>query len=198
MAHTYDVHVDDDRAAEIVNAWRSNNPEIVSLWYALEEVAINAVKNPKKVTEYNGIKFKVHGGFLVMKLPSGRCLYYCNPHMRMREHPTTGNIKEGISFWGMNMMTNQWCLQDTYGGKLTENAVQALCRDILADSMLRIEENPDSPYRLIMHVHDELVVEVPEGLGSIAEMEEIMSVSPLWAPDLPVTAEGWRGKRYRK
>lgn len=198
MASSYGVNISDEEAEKIVNKWRSNNQKIVQLWYALEEVAINAIKNPQKATEYHGIKFKVHKGFLIMRLPSGRFLYYCNPGTRMREHPTTGQIKEGITFWGMNSLTNQWQRTDTYGGKLAENATQALCRDILAEGILCIEEKPKSPYRIIFHVHDEIVVEVPEGEGSVEEVERLMTQVPAWAAGLPISAEGWRGKRYHK
>ena len=136
-----------------------------------------------------------------MRLPSGRLLYYASPGTRMKDIPIVrdGKIvdhrtKEVVTYYGIDSTTNQWSRQDTYGGKLTENAVQALCRDILAEGMLRI---PD-PYEIVMHVHDEVLAEVPEGEGSVEELCEILTEVPPWAGGLPIAAEGWRGKRYRK
>lgn len=92
--------------------------------------------------------------------------------------------------------TGQWCEIETYGGKLAENVTQATARFILSSAMLRIES---AGYPIVMHTHDEIVSEIPEGTGSIEEFESIMSVMPEWASDWPIKAAGgWRGKRYRK
>jgi DNA polymerase len=93
--------------------------------------------------------------------------------------------------------TKKWWRADTYGGKLTENIVQALCRDIMAEAIVRIEDGPN-PYSVLMSVHDELVNEAPVGLADARELEALMSVTPAWADGFPIEAEAWVGPRYRK
>ncbi|NJK89145.1 MAG: hypothetical protein HC923_06880 [Myxococcales bacterium] len=101
-----------------------------------------------------------------------------------------------LRFMGIHPKTNQWTELATYGGSLTENAVQATARDLMRDAMLRIDET--DTYVPILTVHDEVVSEVKEGEGDLHEYETIVSQCPDWAPGLPVVAEGWRAKRYRK
>jgi DNA polymerase len=103
--------------------------------------------------------------------------------------------REKISLTFMSVIKGQWLRETTYGGKLTENVDQAISRDLMAWAMLRLEL---SGYPIVLTVHDEAVAEVPEGKGSVKEFEELMSEIPIWGKGIPVAAEGWRGKRYRK
>jgi DNA polymerase len=89
----------------------------------------------------------------------------------------------------------QWVRESTFGGKLVENNDQGIARDLMAAAMLRVEA---AGYPIVLSVHDELVSEIPEGFGSVSEYEDLMSEVPAWAEGIPVSAEGWRGKRYRK
>jgi DNA polymerase len=113
----------------------------------------------------------------------------------MAPPPWGGEDMPQIEYAAVNQKTRQWNRERTYGGKLVENIVQAVARDLLADAMLRAEERGYTP---ILDVHDEVITEVPEGFGSVKEFEALMSELPEWATGCPVAAEGWKGKRYRK
>jgi DNA polymerase len=134
-----------------------------------------------------------------MRLPSSRLLWYHQPHIRERAVPweiADGKPAQqvGVSFYGQDDQ-HKWRLQDGYGGRWVENAVSGFCRDLLANAMLNLEA---AGYPIVLSVHDEVVAEVPEGFGSVSEFEEIMCRLPDWAESLPVKAEGWRAKRFRK
>lgn len=198
MARVYGLEVSDDQAAEIVDAWRADNQEIVRLWYGLEEAAFNAVQNPGAIYTFRGLRLVRHtepsAGFLHIRLPSGRVLHYYDP--RIGKQKTSWGEKNAVTYMGVDSQRGyKWTRLHTYGGKLVENVVQALCRDIMAEAQLRLEA---AGYRTVLTVHDEALAEVPKGRGSLEEFERIMSEVPSWAEGFPVKAEGWRGERYRK
>jgi DNA polymerase len=134
---------------------------------------------------------------LYCQLPSGRYITYHKPSLEFSDRrPGTYSI----TFEGWNTNQNNgsvgWVRMYTYGGRLTENVVQAVARDILAHAIVSLEK---AGYPVVLHVHDEIVAEVPEGHGSIEEFEEIMSTLPGWAKGWPIKASGgWRAKRYGK
>ena len=201
MAKNYGVKVTDERAEEIKIAWRNTHPNIVRYWFDLEDAAIEATLNPLSTVlagpsyqSHRQVKFKRSGSFLWARLPSGRVL--CYPYPKIEEVTTPwGDKKEALTFMAQDAVTNRWCKETTYGGKLAENITQAASRDILVDCMFGLEK---VGYPVVMHVHDEVVCEVPEDFGSVKEMEAIMTRVPAWASGLPLGAEAWRGKRYRK
>jgi DNA polymerase bacteriophage-type len=175
----------------LVAAWRSSNPHIVRLWSEVEKAAASAVRDNTAVRMKQGIEFSVAGGILFIRLPSGRKLAYVNPSLERDERYD----KPKITYEGVEQSTKQWGRLSTYGGKLTENIVQALARDCLAEAMLRLEE---AGYKIILHVHDEVVLEVPMGFGSINEVQEIMAEPIAWAKGLPLTAEAFETQYYKK
>ncbi len=196
--------MEEELAEEVVEKYREANQPVVDFWYAAEKHAIRAVRNPGRTIEQGPhLRWKVHGKFLFCRLPSGRCLAYYRPHLKtqmIHPRPTKKRPfpepfeKVGLRFHG-EIKTGVWGICSTYGGKLTENIVQALCRDLMRDAMLRVEP---AGYPIVLSVHDELVSEVPIGFGDLAEFESLMAVTEPWAAGFPLIAEGWRGLRYRK
>jgi DNA polymerase len=130
---------------------------------------------------------------LYLRLPSGRCLIYANPKIELVDSPF--GTRPGLTFEGVSSSTHKWERQTLYGGKLTENAVQAICRDLLAAALLRLEA---AGYPVVLHVHDEIVAEVLEEEGDLDEFERLMAETPDWAWGFPVKAEGRRAKRFCK
>lgn len=197
MAAGYGVRVPDKEVDEIVAKWRDSRPLTTRLWRELERACLMAVQNPGRVFAYRGIKFAVrgkNGRMLAMRLPSGRNLWYVNPRTAAKTMPW-GGTKDVIAFDGVDSLSRKWCTQYLYGGLLAENATQATARDLLVAGMFNVEA---AGYKVVMHIHDEMVSEVPEGFGSVEEFERLMCAAPAWAEGLPLKAEGWRGKRYKK
>lgn len=198
MAKGYGVEVTEAQADAIKEKWRDANPKIVTFWRALEDAAMWAVRHPNKIAilkrPYAQISFKKSGSFLWCQLPSKGVICYPYPKIEAKETPW-GQMKDVVTYMTENSLSRKWERTHTYGGSLCENVVQASSRDILAYAMLRLEERG---YPIIMHVHDEIVCQVKEGRGSVSEMAQIMSEVPEWARGMPISAEGWRGKRYRK
>lgn len=199
MARVYGVKVGDGQADEIKRAWRESHPRIVQYWHDLENAAINAVQYGKVTTagpKGREVVFRKAGSFLWCKLPSGRVLCYPYPVVREKEMPW-GGTKPVLHYMAVNGVTNKWEETSTYGGSLAENVTQAVAACLLREAILRLE---DADYDVVMHVHDEVVVEVPATAGpeTEQEIEHLMAVVPAWAAGLPLAAEGWRGFRYRK
>lgn len=205
MAKTYLVKVPDSQADSIKTKWREGNSKIVEYWYEVERAALDAIQGAGNKwyagpDDHRQITFlhKAVGraSYLFCRLPSGRVLTYPYPRIEAFETPW-GAMKEGVTFMGEDSVRNQWCRQKTYGGKLVENITQAVARDLLAEAILRLESKGLS---VVFHVHDEIVVEVPERTSSVEWVEECMTdiSRKLWSAGIPVAAEGWRGKRYQK
>ncbi len=192
-----------DMAAKAVDGYRELYHKVPDFWRAINDAAIAAVRSKGQVF-YCGrndlIAFTFRGQFLWCRLPSGRCLAYALPAMqrtKMRWKDAKGNdvYRESLTHMGVDSKTKKWKRETTYGGKLTENVVQAMARDLMAAAMLRLE---DAGYPIVLTVHDEVVADVPNERGSVAEFISLMMVLPRWAEGLPVAAEGWDGERYRK
>ncbi len=194
MAETYGVEIPEDEAQEIVTNWRQANGKIKRFWYCIEAAAIEAVENKdseaRKTAEYRGIKFQVVGRHLYCKLPSGRNL--CFPFV----HFTKGRFKDQqLTYWGVDSVTKKWVPIQTYGGKLTENIVQAISRDLIAEALLNVSDRGFTP---LISVHDEIIAEISTPLADLDVFNEEMCRLPSWAEGLPLRAEGFTAQRYRK
>jgi DNA polymerase len=179
----------EEELPEIVSAWRKANPKIVKLWWDLEAAAIQAIKDRTVQKLQRKVKLYYKSGVLFMQLPSGRSLAYVRPRIELDER--FGRDK--LSYEGVEL--GKWCRIDTYGGKLAENLTQAIARDCLAESLLRLDA---AGYKIAFHVHDEAVLDVPHGFGSLKEVEAIMSEPIDWAPGLPMKADGFEADYYKK
>ncbi len=203
-----DKFFSDEEIKKAILAWRKASPAIVEMWggqqknwqpcyYGLEGAAISAILSPGNKFSYRAISYLMSGNILYCELPSGRFITYHKPVLSPSDR-RAGTYS--ISFEGWNTSPKQgkmgWIRMSTYGGKLIENVVQAVARDILAHAIVNLEK---ANYPVVLHVHDEIVAEIPEGYGSVEEFENIMSTLPSWAADWPIRANGgWRAKRYGK
>ena len=172
----------------LVVAWRESNPNITSLWWAIDR-AVKTVVKTKEPIEIYGIGIFYESGILFIKLPSGRKLSYVKP--LIGENKFGG---ESVTYEGVGG-TKKWERIESYGPKFVENIVQAISRDILAEAMVRLA---DCGFEIVMHVHDEVVIEVPNQVSSLEEIYRIMSETPRWARGLILSAEGYECEFYRK
>ena len=189
------IPITPEMAKTAVQGYRTTNWPVVDFWGRANECAIAAVDEPGVTIEQNEfIRWGVRGRFLHCRLPSGRLLSYLDPEVQWGLTPWGQQVRQ-LTFMGTNTYTRQWERTNTYGGKLTENIVQALCRDIMAEAMLRVEA---AGYPVVLTVHDEVVAEVPEGFGSLEEYNKLLAQPPAWATGFPIEWEGYRDVRYQK
>ena len=183
-----DMGLSEDDLPPLVAAWRRANPHITQFWWDVDKAAVEAVTKRAK-TRAGRIGFEYRSGILFVTLPSGRKLAYVKPRMAVNKFGREGLTYEGI------LENKKWGRIETYGPKLVENIVQGTARDLLAEAMLRVERKG---YPIVMHCHDEIIAEVPEGMGSVEEMCEVMAVRPSWAEGLPLRADGYECPFYQK
>ncbi len=172
----------------LVDAWRAANPNIVAFWSALDRAARTVIRK-KTSARVGKVTLYWQDDKMFMRLPSGRNLCYQSPHF-------TGNRfgSDAIGYYAPNA-AGQRVVQETFGGKLAENATQAIARDILAHALLTLEKNG---YPVIFHVHDEAVIEMSIGQGALEEACRLMAIAPNWAEELPLRADGYECMYYRK
>jgi len=184
----------EDELPDIVQRWRSANPNIVRLWYAVERCAMEAVRDYTQ-TGTHGLLFTREGhhqtnqDFLTITLPSGRKLFYARP--QIGEGRFEG--KPALKYWGVDQTTKKWVLLDTFGGKLVENIIQAIARDCLADVLLKLSAKG---YPVVFHIHDEVILEgVPDQLSDVLAL---MAEPVPWAPGLVLKGDGYTCEFYKK
>lgn len=173
---------------DIIDAWRQANPKIVQLWYDIDRAAHKAIRTGQPQT-VGKICIAYQGGMMLIRLPSGRKLVYIRPRLEPNRFGHMSITYEGIG------VGNKWERLETYGAKLVENITQGMCRDILVEAMRRVEQ---AGFDIVAHVHDEMIVEVPDGVSSVEEICGIMSIPPEWCADLPLRADGYECRFYRK
>lgn len=206
-----DKFMNNDEMKKAILKWRADSPEIVEFWggqyrrtgyrqtkpelYGVEGCAIAAVSNPGTVYQFRDLQFGVKDNILFVRLPSGRSMTYHEPELYDTTDPLSIAVKQ-LTFMGVCPKSKKWVRRDTYGGRMTENIIQAIARDIQANSIVQLEK---AGYSVVIHVHDEIISEVKQGTGSIEHFESIMSTMPGWCAHWPVKAKGgWRGFRYKK
>jgi DNA polymerase bacteriophage-type len=181
----------DAEVAEFVSKWRSAHPAIVKFWRTIDRAATLAVHARGEIVRCSCVDLKSVGSFLFLKLPSGRKLAYPQPRLvdeNGRHRVVFSDNAEGRFVDCRNG-------QGAYAGTWTENVVSGIARDLLAAAMLCTEA---AGYPIVLHIHDELVCELPIGFGSTDEFTQLMTVKPAWALDLPIAASAWTGPRYCK
>lgn len=201
--------MDDEEIQKNVWAWRSASPAVagrgpdkrepIGIWKGLENAAYAAIRQPGSFHQFRGIGYGMKDGILYCRLPSGGFLTYHNAQLEMGVTPWGAQtLRMTYRGWNTNYLQGPtgWMKMDTYGPKLAENCVQGIARDIMANSMMALDA---AGYPIVLHIHDEIVSEVPKGFGSVEEFEKIMATMPAWCADWPIRAAGgWRGLRYRK
>lgn len=206
----------DEVIKDQILAWRRASPAIVEAWggqerrndwgqrvpefYGIEGAVLTAIQHPGTVTTMRCLSF-VYDDLLddlIMILPSGREILYASPRLEPGEGWRSHTLSISYMTWNSNPKYGAlgWVRMRTWGSRIFENAVQAIAHDILRYAILNLRA---AGYPTVLHVYDEIVVEVPEGAGSVDEVERIMQILPPWAAGWPIRAAGgWRGKRYRK
>ncbi|WP_270646831.1 DNA polymerase [Paeniclostridium hominis] len=187
----YNMNLCEEDLIEIVKAFRSSNINIVNLWKKVEKAFIQAVKDKTVVNIDKNISFIYEGNILFIKLPSGRRLSYIRPRI---DYNNSFN-KYVITYEGVDSVSKNQTRLTTYGGKLVENIVQAIARDILGYAMLNLK---DRGFDIVMHVHDEIVVEVENKVSSVEEICEIMCEENPYLKDLTLKADGFESMYYKK
>lgn len=176
----------------LVNSWRNSNPRIVRFWYETENKVMDAIRNRAAIRINDKLRVEYKSSILFIRLPSGRKLAYVKP--KLADHKKFPGKKE-ILFHEINPRTYQWDENSTYGGKLVENITQAIARDLLAEAMVRLDERG---YKIVMHVHDEVVIEVDENKDCLEEINNIMAEPTKWTKGLPLKADGYECSYYKK
>jgi DNA polymerase len=200
MGKNYKLDFAEKEARKIVNDFRKVRKKLVDSWYAFGDAARDAVLTPgiKSHVSTNRIfSFTMEGNYLFMQLPSGRRICFPFAEWKMWSTPWGENRMQVTAMWQNIYKGKKWERRALSGGSLLQSAVQGLCRDILVEAQLRLEERG---YPIIMSVHDECTAIVPENDSrySLDEFKRIFKQVPKWCRDLPINSSGWEGKRYRK
>ena len=183
-----DMGLTETELSDLIDDWRSSNPNIVRFWWEVEKAAKETVKK-REERAVGRVKFQFSSNILWIVLPSGRKLAYIKPRLMLNKFE-----RESITFESLNA-ANKWERQETYGGRLTENIIQATARDLLSEAMWRMEQKG---LDIVGHVHDEVILEVPMNTVTVDDVCKIMNQNPYWAEGLPLSSDGYKGAYYFK
>ena len=182
----------DAEVEQFKSEWRALHAQVKKFWFGIDRAAWQAVRQREHVIRFGRLLLKCTGMFLFIKLPSGRKLAYPFPRIEVKD------VKHEVVLF-KDASSGQWrdCRggAGAYGGLWTENIVSAISRDLLAAALISLER---AGYRVVLHIHDEIITEVPVGVGSTEEFTRLMTVSPSWAVGLPIAAKAWCGPRFCK
>jgi DNA polymerase len=201
FAKLYGLKMPDEEAAQLAGAWRDAHPRTKAFWFALNDAALAAVANPGRKYSAGAITYLRQDGWLWCRLPSGRVLAYANPSIARNDRG-----EDAVHYWGVpnpakpipqdGVSTRRWARLSAYGGLLAENVTQAMCRDLLAEAMLRLDA---AGYPVVLTCHDEIIIEAAHNFGSPAEVRQIVSEVPAWATGFPIAVGSiHRARRYSK
>lgn len=203
-AENMGVHMTQKEAADSVKAFRELCPEIVNAWTQLENCVFQVIRTHRPV-KWKCLTIEYTKPFLTIQLPSGRKMYYFRPRIAERQMTVQSGPRKGEKYSTLNFQYegkieksggSSWGKVFSHGGKLVENIVQALARDVLAEGMKKAHR---MGFKIVMHIHDEIVTEVPEDSPlTLADLIGCMAAEQPWAPGLPLGAAGWSGYFYRK
>ena len=180
-----EMGIPEEELKPLVDAWREANPKIVEYWWQVDEAAKKAIRT-RTPQQVGLVSFEMISGMLFITLPSGRKLAYVMP--RIEPNPFGS---ESITYFSLDAQKH-WSRIESYGPKIVENIVQAICRDLLADTMKNLRR-----YRIVGHVHDEVIIEVPEDT-SVETITDIMGQTPEWIRGLELRGDGTSMEWYRK
>lgn len=182
----------EDELPEIVQRWRGSNRRIYDFWYKVQRAAQETIQYGVITSLDKGITFSRDKDFMIVGLPSGRSLYYNHPSVEKNEMG-----RDEIYYYGLNQTNKKWSRISTWGGKLVENIVQAVARDLLANAILNLYQNG---YQINFHIHDEVILEIPDSATrkTLDNAIGLMCSLPAWAEGLPLNADGFDNARYYK
>ena len=178
----------EEELQSLVNAWRNANPHITYLWYEVDKIIKKVIINKVPMKLYN-LQFIYENNMLFILLPSKRKLCYRNPKIATNKFNKSSIVYEGVN------SNKKWAQIESYGAKFVENIVQAIARDLLCEAIKNLH---NKNFRVVLHVHDEVVVEIKKNKSSVEEICNLMTISPSWAKDLSLKAEGYKCEFYRK
>ena len=188
-----EMNIPDEELKPLVDGWRKANPRIVQFWRSVGDAAMKAVRE-RTTVRAGKVTFCCKDGVLFAKLPSGRTLAYIAPRLETGRFGSTvityqsyDKTKKAADEEEEAPVTRRWQREETYGPKIVENLTQAIARDLLCAAMMNLEA---AGYRICMHIHDEAVIEMPIGQGSLEEACRLMAIAPVWAEGLPLRADG--------